>query len=63
MQILTRAIQSELGRISNKAGGRKLGQHLEAGRDLDNVVDCYRRIQHYLERLSVSLIRLVGEAH
>lgn len=48
------AIEKELEYILSKEERRMERRHLETKLDLDDVMNCYRRIHGHLERLTVS---------
>lgn len=61
MRYLISAIEKELDWVSTKEG-RGTGRRLwEAKKDLQEVMECYRRIQGHLDRLTVSVIYLSTE--
>lgn len=49
-----RSIVKELGYVGAKQDGSAAKRYLERGGESDEVLACYRRIQGYLQRLSVS---------
>ncbi|KEP53266.1 putative vegetative incompatibility protein HET-E-1 [Rhizoctonia solani 123E] len=62
----TMSIQDEIAYIRNRKGKRKLRDYLEMEQGIDAIPACYRRIQGYLQRVSLNLDlsvwRIVDEA-
>lgn len=54
------AIEKELDRISSKEERGRGHRHLEAKKDLDEVMECYHRIRGHLGRLTVGDNRYLG---
>ncbi|KAG8725248.1 hypothetical protein FRC09_004461 [Ceratobasidium sp. 395] len=52
--ILARGIEKEAERVANKLRRNKTGQYEEATEDVYEVLECYRRIQVLLNRLSLN---------
>ncbi|CAE6473253.1 unnamed protein product [Rhizoctonia solani] len=65
MESLCKSLEDEVALISQKRDKGKLHQYLQASHDGDDVLACYRRIQGYLQRISLnadmSIWRIVDE--
>jgi hypothetical protein len=53
-----RGIDSEIALVRRKENRGALVQFAEGKGDIDEVLECYRRIQGHLERLAVSIVLL-----